>query len=83
MQRNESVPYCEAIPPGVDIGDSGLTLESFALEKGYFRVSNASSVVLKCYQEEACRGGSDARGYCGNGYEGPCKLIAKGASSEL
>ncbi|CAN0379041.1 unnamed protein product, partial [Scytosiphon promiscuus] len=41
-----------------------------SLEKGYYRTSNQSHDVLKCYQEKACLGGSDTATYCASGYEG-------------
>ncbi|CAN0445352.1 unnamed protein product, partial [Scytosiphon promiscuus] len=40
------------------------------LAQGYFRASNQSQVVLKCYQANACRGGDNIENYCASGYMG-------------
>lgn len=66
-------PTCETIPVGVRPSSSVSTIETFDLEEGYYRVSNESSIVLQCYQEEACVGGTNASNYCATGYRGPCE----------
>ncbi|CAN0401786.1 unnamed protein product, partial [Scytosiphon promiscuus] len=40
------------------------------LEKGRFRTSNQSHVILHCYRERACKGGKDVESYCSDGYKG-------------
>ena len=50
------------------------TLETLSLERGYWRVSDTSKIILKCYREAACAGGSTFKDYCSSGYDGPCKF---------
>ncbi|CAN0179302.1 unnamed protein product, partial [Ectocarpus sp. 12 AP-2014] len=59
----------------------GTTLETLELEPGYYRISNTSHTVRECFQESACKGGTDAShdGYCAAGYEGPyCATCSEG-----
>lgn len=71
----ETLPTCEPIPEGVLSSMTAITVQTFHLEEGYYRVSTESSIVLKCYLEEACVGGIDPSDYCAVGYTGPCKFI--------
>lgn len=66
-------PTCEMIPVGVRPSSSVTTIETFDLEEGYYRVSSESPIVLECYQDDACVGGTDASNYCKSGYRGPCE----------
>lgn len=66
-------PTCKEIPMGVRPSSGVTTIETFDLEEGYYRVSSKSSIVLQCYQDDACVGGTDASNYCANGYRGPCE----------
>lgn len=64
---------------GVDTsGDGGVTLPELNLLRGYYRTSAESQNVLKCYQEEACIGGTDVSQYCQEGYRGACKTNPSG-----
>lgn len=50
-----------------------ITLELLFIEKGFWRVSNTSTIIRACYNEDACEGGvTGAQDYCRKGYEGPC-----------
>ncbi|CAN0534887.1 unnamed protein product, partial [Scytosiphon promiscuus] len=40
------------------------------LNKGHFRTSNRSQVILQCYRKSACKGGEDVDKYCSEGYKG-------------
>lgn len=68
-----TIPVCGKLPTGVRAEVAGTTVETFKLERGYYRTSARSSKVLECYRESSCEGGSNAAGYCASGYEGPCK----------
>lgn len=68
-----SIPVCADLPKGVNAASSGTTLSSLDLEKGYYRVSAESHVVVECLNEDACLGGRIAGQYCAPGYEGPCE----------
>lgn len=71
-----AVPVCDEVPTGANSATTGgTTLETLELEPGFFRTSNTSHTVRECFQESACKGGTDASddGYCAAGYEGPCK----------
>ncbi|CAN0158912.1 unnamed protein product, partial [Ascophyllum nodosum] len=78
-----TLPVCELVPHGVNTtGNSGMTLETLDLMSGFFRTSNKSREVLKCYREEACVGGSTAGSYCADGYAGPyCAACDEGYGS--
>lgn len=66
-------PVCEDLPRGVEASSEGMTLASFNLEEGYYRISADSHSVLECDKEEACVGGDTVGQYCAPGYQGPCK----------
>lgn len=70
-------PVCKDLPVGVKSMSSGTTVLTFELEKGYWRTSHQSSVILKCYNEEACLGG-DQEGSCAPGYGGPGTCVVCG-----
>ena len=75
--RIDGKPVCHDKPVGAraaPLGSRGTTVETLALEPGYFRTSNESHKVISCYQKNACRGGSDAGKYCASGYTGPCEM---------
>lgn len=71
--RIDGFPVCAVPPVGAVASSSGTSVATLSLEKGYFRTSNQSHDVRKCYHEVACRGGSDANEYCTSGYTGPCE----------
>lgn len=82
MEHNNTVPLCALMPHGVDDSTDGVTLESLDLEEGFFRMSTTSHAVLECYQEEACRGGTEVTNYCSGGYEGPCEFPARAGNTK-
>lgn len=53
--------------------NAGTTVYTLKLDRGYYRVSNASHLVLECHRHASCRGGADAENYCEPGYIGPCE----------
>lgn len=71
--RIDGLPVCTKPPLGSTASSSGTTVANITLEKGYFRTSNESHVILQCYRESACQGGKDADKYCAPGYTGPCE----------
>ncbi|CAN0014564.1 unnamed protein product [Scytosiphon promiscuus] len=77
------VPICESAMTGVNTsGDGGVTLSELNLLSGYYRTSAESQDVLKCYQEEACVGGTDVSQYCREGYRGAyCAVCEEGYAS--
>lgn len=75
--KNGTIPVCEEVPIGTYTKKSGATIETLVLEKGYYRTSRASVVVLECYLKDACVGGTNAENYCATGYKGPCKCTAE------
>lgn len=61
---------------GVDCEQTGATLASLKIRKGYWRSSNKSLVVHSCGHKEACVGAmqiSSSDDYCADGYKGPCE----------
>lgn len=79
--RINGLPVCAQPPPGATAQSSGTTLADITLAQGYFRASNQSQVVRKCYQANACRGGDKIENYCASGYMGPCEKACKLAST--
>ena len=64
---------------GVDAsGDGGMTLSTLRLDRGYYRTSIDSDIILKCHQDEACLGGVEPGQYCEEGYRGPCETHPSG-----
>ena len=71
--RVDGFPLCAVPPLGAVAPLSGTTLATLKLSKGYFRTSNESHNILRCYHADACRGGRTKGGYCAPGYMGPCE----------
>lgn len=71
--KSDMIHVCDAIPEGVQASSPRITIETFDLKEGYYRVNAESSEVLECFQENSCVGGMDANNYCATGYKGPCK----------
>lgn len=69
----ETLPTCKPVPEGVSPPSTAITLQTFDIKEGYYRVSTDSATVLECYQMGACTGGVDPADYCAVGYTGPCK----------
>lgn len=69
----DTLPVCDVLPEGVDALSSGTTVASLSLQQGYYRTSDKSRVVRECFNENACRGGTDVDSYCATGYKGPCE----------
>lgn len=58
------------------------TIETLVIDPGYWRATNISRKVLKCYNPDACLGGiTGASNYCRAGYEGPCEDSVRRLSS--
>lgn len=70
----DTVPVCENLMEGVEASSRGTTVANLDLQQGYYRTSATSKVVLECYFEDACVGGSIDEEYCAEGYKGPCKF---------
>ncbi|CAN0156092.1 unnamed protein product, partial [Laminaria digitata] len=67
---------CEVPPDGATAERNGTTVGTLSLDEGYFRTSNQSHVILKCFHQNACVGGTDTANYCAPGYTGPCENAA-------
>ena len=52
------------------------TVEDLLIFKGYWRATNISTDVKKCYNANACPGDLTT-GSCNPGYRGPCKIGIK------
>ncbi|CAM9117899.1 unnamed protein product, partial [Laminaria digitata] len=58
---------------GVDCTQAGETLQALSVKEGYWRAALDLSVSPECFNEGACKGGSDVsevQEYCNDGYEG-------------
>lgn len=58
------------------------TVEDLFIFKGYWRSTNTSTIVRKCYNPIACPGGLTT-GNCSSGYKGPCECSMKRAIDDL
>lgn len=76
IESGTSIPNCKALPSGATNWAPGIRLDTLWLEEGFTRISIDSHQILKCYQKEACKGGNKVEEYCGEGYQGPCELVA-------
>jgi hypothetical protein len=64
-------------------GNGGITVRTLPLQSGHWRESFDNDQVLKCWNTDACKGGTPAAqslgaalsrdDYCNAGYEGPCR----------
>eukprot|EP00903_Cladosiphon_okamuranus_P005767 g5717.t2 len=78
-------PICKEVMTHSTSSGGKTTLEDLSLERGYWRATNSSEVVLACYNEDACLGGqTGASEYCLEGYEGPyCAICSEGYTAQL
>lgn len=72
VENEQLMPTCTAAPEHTTALEAGGTVASLAQEKGYYRISAESLVILECFNEDACVGGIVAGQYCAGGYTGPC-----------
>lgn len=72
------------VPRCISMSDAGIehasssggvtTIEQLNIDQGYWRVTPTSTLVLECYNSDACKGGLTGRDdYCSEGYNGACK----------
>eukprot|EP00752_Nemacystus_decipiens_P009914 g8846.t1 len=79
------VPMCTDVMEHA-FSDGGTdTLEMLSIERGYWRATPSSEVILACYNADACLGGmTGTSGYCLEGYEGPyCSICSSGYTGGL
>ena len=70
------VPTCSAALDHTSADQDGMSLEELDIDKGYWRATNRSKIILGCYNTDACKGGKTGTlGYCETGYAGmgPCE----------
>lgn len=67
-------PTCSLPLAHTSASDSGSTLETLSVDKGYWRASKNSATILECYNTAACQGGeTGTESFCENGYTGSCE----------
>lgn len=85
VSDDDAVALCTDIPLHTTSPDANGTLQSLSLEEGYWRTSNISREIRRCFNQDACRGGTAEtcdgvfcdKGYCAEGYTGPyCSVCA-------
>lgn len=69
----DRVQLCESVMDHTTSSTVDGTLESLLLAPGYWRSSGTSTEIRECYEADACVGGTN--GYCGAGYDGPCRFL--------
>ena len=66
---------CYECPSGAECAAGSSTLSALDLNRGYWRLSDASTEVLSCDSARMCEGGTifsdGGDGYCAEGYAGP------------
>ena len=77
--------YCQLCPDGTDCDARGIGLLDLPLSEGYWRSSQTSHNVVKCYAESACTSANVSStdwmvgDQCGTGHFGPiCNKCEKG-----
>ena len=71
-----TVPACSITLDHTSAEETGMSLEELDIDKGYWRATNTSKLILECYNTDACKGGKTRTpGYCDTGYAdvGPCE----------
>ena len=55
-------------------------VEKLNIARGYWRATNKSREIFKCFNEQACKGGiaSKTSDYCMDGFKGPCRSKLNG-----
>lgn len=78
VEDDNIFPACTEVLENSESVGLNVTLETLQIAPGYWRATSRSRVVRPCYKTEACIGGlTGAKGYCREGYEGPCGLLGK------
>lgn len=68
------VPTCTETPENTQSDGANTSIQDIRIDRGYWRATDTSKIILPCHNEDACLGGgTDAAGYCLEGYHGPCK----------
>lgn len=67
-------PMCTQVMQNAASPGGASTLETISINRGFWRATPNSTVVLACYNDKACLGGvTGTSGYCQEGYKGPCE----------
>lgn len=67
---------CEPPLEHTAANEDNVIVETLAIDEGYWRATNESTIILACYNPDACIGGqTGADSYCAPGYNGPCEGI--------
>ena len=72
---------CELVMEGVETNATkfGMTLQSLYLKPGYWRVTEESTYIHRCFDAELCLGGADLNNTCLEGHTGPyCEVCEEG-----
>lgn len=74
VENPDRVPQeCLAEPEGTHAAP-GSTLETLEILPGWYRATNSTAKIFRCYNEDACLGGATgAEDFCADGYTGPCE----------
>lgn len=71
---SRGVPACAEELDHTESTGGNATIQDLEIDPGYWRATNTSKKVLKCYNSDACSGGiTGASTFCSTGYEGPCE----------
>ena len=79
--KSDSSSSCELVMEGVDQNatEFGMTLQTLYLKPGHWRVTENSTVIYKCFNEDLCLGGSNLTSACVEGSTGPyCEVCEEG-----
>ena len=83
---DEKIPKCVALSEaGIEHADSPggvITVDGLVIHDGYWRATKISTIVLECYNQDACLGGVGI-GNCNRGYEGPCEFLEQRATIQV
>ncbi|CAM9236456.1 unnamed protein product, partial [Sphacelaria rigidula] len=67
---------------GLGCSAPGVSTETLPVSPGYWRANLSGTTIRRCFNEDACKGGSnvaETNEYCSHGYEGPyCAVCSAG-----
>lgn len=76
IQDPTAEPACKEALEHTTSSGVGVKLETLIIEAGFWRATNTSTILLECYNTEACEGGiTGSVTFCKTGYTGPCEFV--------
>ena len=79
--KSDATGHCEFVGEGISMDVPSMNVTNLHMEPKFWRNSDQSMDVRRCFADDACLGGADASAYCEEGHEGPyCGVCSDGYS---